>query len=226
MKQSLFALAATLLVAPLAACGADTTTISAAELDTLDFPDDMEVIVWEPQGNTLPGHRTKPVDVMLQLEEDVSDSDDDFDIPRTSNTTSGHRTKPVDVMLQLEEDESDSDDDFDIPRTSNTTSGHQTRPEEVMLQLEDDSLVIPEPGANPDLPILEGEAAAGLDSPDDPVGAGDNTALDNPCMCDGPMCLQDWVDTNIGCDVCVAFTCGDSVRGACAVCPADEFLGN
>jgi hypothetical protein len=32
----------------------------------------------------------------------------------------------------------------------------------------------------------------------------------DPCSCEGDKCLEDWVDQNVGCDVCVVFTCGDN----------------
>ncbi len=41
----------------------------------------------------------------------------------------------------------------------------------------------------------------------------------NPCDCPDLQCRQQWVDANLGCNVCVTFGCGDDYRvGACNRC--------
>ncbi len=44
---------------------------------------------------------------------------------------------------------------------------------------------------------------------------GDN----GPCSCDGPACVQTWVDQNLGCDICAVFVCDGSPNvHACSHC--------
>ena len=41
---------------------------------------------------------------------------------------------------------------------------------------------------------------------------------DMPCGCGDPRCLADWLDEQVGCDVCAHVRCGDSMVGACVRC--------
>lgn len=41
----------------------------------------------------------------------------------------------------------------------------------------------------------------------------------NPCNCTDDECLRQWVDDNLGCNVCAVFTCGDRLPHSCAPCP-------
>lgn len=48
--------------------------------------------------------------------------------------------------------------------------------------------------------------------------AGDAPA--DPCDCAGESCRRDWVDANLGCNVCAVFVCdGDNTPHACNACP-------
>jgi len=49
--------------------------------------------------------------------------------------------------------------------------------------------------------------ADGVDQPD--VG---------PCACDGPTCVQNWVDANLGCNLCAVFVCEGPNVHACNNC--------
>lgn len=62
-----------------------------------------------------------------------------------------------------------------------------------------------------DRPIYEGhELSTSTDLPQQ---------LDDPCLCTGADCLRDWVDANVGCDVCAVFVCGGDVNPhACNAC--------
>jgi hypothetical protein len=43
---------------------------------------------------------------------------------------------------------------------------------------------------------------------------------DDPCDCATPACLHEWVEHNVGCDVCLTFVCdGDQTAHVCASCP-------
>ncbi len=43
-------------------------------------------------------------------------------------------------------------------------------------------------------------------------------APSNPCNCADDECLRQWVDDNLGCNVCAVFTCGDREPHSCAPC--------
>lgn len=46
---------------------------------------------------------------------------------------------------------------------------------------------------------------------------------EDPCDCATPECLHDWLQHNIGCDVCLTFVCGgDDIAHVCASCPDDS----
>lgn len=40
----------------------------------------------------------------------------------------------------------------------------------------------------------------------------------DPCACHTPACLQEWVDSNLGCDVCAVVVCGDDISHICNLC--------
>ena len=40
----------------------------------------------------------------------------------------------------------------------------------------------------------------------------------NPCQCPGRECLDDWVEHNFGCNVCVSYSCGEGVNHVCTPC--------
>jgi hypothetical protein len=45
---------------------------------------------------------------------------------------------------------------------------------------------------------------------------------EDPCDCTTPECLHDWVELNLGCDVCLTFVCdGEPTAHACAACTGD-----
>ena len=43
--------------------------------------------------------------------------------------------------------------------------------------------------------------------------------IDDPCLCRAEGCLDDWVDSHFGCDVCIVFSCDDTMPHACRSCP-------
>jgi len=49
--------------------------------------------------------------------------------------------------------------------------------------------------------------------------AGAAAAPRNPCDCTDDECLHQWVGDNLGCNVCVAVTCGDRYPHSCVRCP-------
>jgi hypothetical protein len=60
-------------------------------------------------------------------------------------------------------------------------------------------------GAAPDVRIPDSEPAA------EPPAA---------CLCPDDACVRTWIETEMGCDVCVLLVCGDDDhRGGCVACP-------
>ena len=54
----------------------------------------------------------------------------------------------------------------------------------------------------------------------DGLGIGPGTPDVGPCNCDGPICVESWVEDNLGCNVCAVFLCdGAPTVHACHVCP-------
>lgn len=43
---------------------------------------------------------------------------------------------------------------------------------------------------------------------------------EDPCDCGTPACLHDWLELNVGCDVCLTFVCaGEPSAHVCVACP-------
>ena len=58
----------------------------------------------------------------------------------------------------------------------------------------------------------------------EPAQVGELTALPSgtpdACACTTEDCVANWIDDNLGCDICVLFTCGDEPFAAgCNACP-------
>lgn len=44
------------------------------------------------------------------------------------------------------------------------------------------------------------------------------TPPSGPCTCDGPACIDAWVNEHLGCGVCAVFVCGGGHVHGCSVC--------
>jgi hypothetical protein len=214
MKNTFFAFAAAaMLMAPLAACGEETTYVPE-DLESLGFPDDLEVIVYEPPQTSAAIDLS--ADKQLAEPDQAATSQDFLDGTNTRHDGPASFHDAIDTRYSNKEAQ-------DAPY------GHQTVPLEELRILDNDNRKLPEPSTHDDLPVLSQNDDGTYDAPTEMPQTGDNytdtLALEDPCLCQGQSCLQDWIDDNIGCDVCVAFMCGETTLGACAVCPADEVLG-
>lgn len=217
MKHTLFAFAtAAMFMAPLAACTEQATYVPE-DLESLGFPEDMEVIIYEPP------QTSASVDIRADkqlAEPDQAATGQDF-IDGMHTRNDDPSTDFIDGM----------DTRYSDKEATDATYGHQTVPQEDLRVLDDYDAPLGSPSTHDtDLPALSTNDDGTYDAPRDIQQTGDNytdtLALEDPCLCQGQSCLRDWIDENIGCDVCVAFMCGEATLGACAVCPATDVLGN
>ena len=211
MKHTFFAVATAMLMAPLAACGDND---GQADLQSLSFPDGMEVIVWEPPSTS--------ASVDLRADEMLGDHAQGISTQDMLDAMGGrHNGSGTQDMLDAIGQRTAA------PEAQDSPIGHQSKPA-ALSRLDSESTTLPAPVVHGDSPELADDDDL-YNAPADLPQTGDdyNTSLplEDPCMCEGQQCLTDWIDSNVGCDVCVAFMCGQNTIGACAVCPVDENLG-